>query len=217
MDKLVRILFADDHPMIREGLRFILESQNTIIASIADAENGIDVLEQVKNAQFDVIILDIHMPGLDGISTARRLRKNKVSTPILFISAHEDTATINLAVNSGANGFVLKSCGPEELVKAIVTVKNGGVYYSNEINLALMGNMCNPRRKFGLENELTSREWQILRMFSNEATNEEIAQELSLSIRTIEGHRRNIKRKLNVKSTIGMVRFAFQHKHLFGE
>lgn len=214
MDKLTRILIADDQPMIRHGIKTMLEDQQQFVPILTEVEDGSEVMDKIHKTEQDVILMDIHMPKMDGISTARKLREKKIDTPILFMSAYEEENIIRQSLEIGVNGFILKSCGLEELTKAILTVKRNNIYYSNEIAQIILGASRKRKNTVGIEEDLTKREWQVIKLLAEEHSNDEIADQLGLSKRTVEGHRQNIKSKLNVKSTIGIIRFAYQNGHI---
>lgn len=214
MNNLVRILIADDQVIVRNGIRFMLEAQDHFTAVLTEVQDGSEVLAALHSGSFDLVLMDIQMSKLDGISTVRKLREKNIKTPVLFISVHEDPSIIRQVLDCGANGFILKSCGLEELLKAIITVKDGDIYYSNEIAQAILGNNQKSKRAIGLKEALTNREWEVLKLLAEDYSNEEIAQKLDLSKRTIETHKQNLKTKLQVKTTIGIVRFAYQNGHI---
>lgn len=214
MNNLVRILIADDQVIVRNGIRLMLETQDLFTAVLTEVQDGSEVLGALHSGSFDLVLMDIQMSKLDGISTVRKLREKNIQTPVLFISVHEDPSIIRQVLDCGANGFILKSCGLEELLKAIITVKDGDIYYSNEIAQAILGNNQKSKRAIGLKEALTNREWEVLKLLAEDYSNEEIAQKLDLSKRTIETHKQNLKTKLQVKTTIGIVRFAYQNGHI---
>ncbi len=214
MNNLVRILMADDQVIVRNGIRFMLETQDQFKAVLTEVQDGSEVLGALHSGSFDLVLMDIQMSKLDGISTVRKLREKNIQTPVLFISVYEDPSIIRQVMDCGANGFILKSCGLEELLKAITTVIGGDIYYSNEIAQAILGNNQKSKRAIGLKEALTNREWEILKLLAEDYSNEEIALKLDLSKRTIETHKQNIKTKLQVKTTIGIVRFAYQNGHI---
>ena len=212
MSKVLRILIADDHEMIRKGLTLMLETQKKIDLTISQAANGIEVLQQTNLNTFDLIILDINMPLMDGITTLSKLKECNISTPILMLSMHKEEKLIKQAIKSGATGYILKNSSLDEIIKAITKTIKKERYYSNEVSQLLINeNSQNKKELLNNEFNLTLREIQILSMLVKEMTSQEIGDYLFISKRTVEGHRNKIMDKVGVKSSIGLVKFALQH------
>ncbi len=151
------------------------------------------------------------MPRLDGIATVEKMRLSRNFTPVLFLSVHSDLHIIRQAIHVGGNGYLLKCCSINDLVEAIDKVSNGEDHFCPEV-LQLTDTLKKKRDvNTGLVGDLTSREWQVLKMLADDMTNEEIANELSISIRTIEGYRLSLKNKLQVNSLAGIVKFAYRN------
>lgn len=212
MSKVLRILIADDHEMIRKGLTLMLETQKKIDLTISQAANGIEVLQQTNLNTFDLIILDINMPLMDGITTLSKLKECNISTPILMLSMHKEEKLIKQAIKSGATGYILKNSSLDEIIKAITKTIKRERYYSKEVSQLLINeNSQNKKELLNNEFNLTLREIQILSMLVKEMTSQEIGDYLFISKRTVEGHRNKIMDKVGVKSSIGLVKFALQH------
>ena len=158
MSKVLRILIADDHEMIRKGLTLMLETQKKIDLTISQAANGIEVLQQTNLNTFDLIILDINMPLMDGITTLSKLKECNISTPILMLSMHKEEKLIKQAIKSGATGYILKNSSLDEIIKAITKTIKKERYYSNEVSQLLINeNSQNKKELLNNEFNLTLR------------------------------------------------------------
>ncbi len=202
--------------MVREGLRLMLSQQRSFEPEIVQAESGTEALNLAKHMDFDIYLLDINLPGQDGISIARYLKKEKEDPRIIMISMHEEEYVIEQAISAGALGYLLKSVGLEEMIKAIETVYRYQNYYCNEVAQKLIRKSQNKANKIKgatpiFKNNLTDREMQVLKMIANEQTNSEIADKLSISKRTVDYHRNNLLNKLQVRNTTGLVKFAIMN------
>ncbi len=214
MIKEQKILLADDHEMVRNGLTLMLNHQKSFIPNITEAVNGLEVFEHLKTMDFDVILLDISMPLMDGIAVLKKLKNIENKTPVLVLTMHNEESIIKQALDAGATGYILKNSGLEELVKAINTVIKNERYYSNEIAQILFKTKKDSediKSNSVLGNVLTKREIQILTFLVREYSSQKIADELFISKRTIEGHRKNIMNKLSIKTTVGLVVFAIKN------
>ncbi|TNE54365.1 MAG: response regulator transcription factor [Bacteroidetes bacterium] len=211
MERYVDMLIADDHSMVRNGLKLMLHQQNYFIPNVTEASDGTEVISLFEQHDFEVILLDISMPKMDGISVIRKLKSKDPTVRILALTMHKEENIIKQALDAGALGYILKSSGLEELVKAIMTVKRGERYFSNEVAQILFEEHKARKTVSGVMMNLSKRELQILGMIVKEYTNQQIADELNISRRTIEGHRVSLMKKLNVKSSVGLVKFALKN------
>ena len=209
MNNLLNILVADDHVMIRNGIHSMLNDQTEITVRIDEAENGAQVLDTISRMNYDILILDVKVPRTNGLTVIKVLKSRKCCTPVIALCSKDEKEFIRQAIRGGVRGVILKSSGTEELVKAIKTVSDGGIYYSNEIAQMMLSSK-NTRKSTQKLESVTRREWQILEMLSNEYSTTEIAVKLGISKRTVEGHRNNLKEKLNAKTTIGLVKYAIE-------
>ena len=207
----MNILIADDHSMVRNGIKLMLHQQNYFVPNVTEASDGMEVIKLVSNQDFDVILLDISMPKMDGISVIRKLKTLDKMTRVLALTMHKEENIIKQVLDAGALGYILKSSGLEELVKAINTVKRNERYFSNEVAQILFEENKVKKQVPGVLLNLSKRETQILSMIVKELTNQEIATELNISRRTIEGHRKSLMKKLNVKTSIGLVKLAMKN------
>lgn len=213
MIKTYKILIADDHQLVRNGVRLMLENQKDFKPIISEVSNGEDALTVIENGEVDVVLLDVSMPGMDGLTTLKKIKSISKELPVLMLTMHNEENVIKQALKIGASGYILKNSGIDELVKAVLTIVEGADYYSNEVSqILLKGTVKKPKKSLEERNEILSqREKQILGMIVRELTSKEIGDELCLSSRTVEGHRNNIMEKLNIKSTIGLVKYAMQN------
>ncbi|MEQ9439184.1 MAG: response regulator transcription factor [Cyclobacteriaceae bacterium] len=207
---MVTVMLADDHTVVRDGLKMLLESEEDI-SVIGEASDGAEALEKVRQLQPDVILLDIRMPGLDGIETARRLADYSVHTRSLIISMYAHDEYVLRSALSGASGYVLKDATKDELIKAIRTVSRGHKYFSGSISHILVDSFLKQIPQLNsISNsyDLTKRERKVLELVAAGHSNQEIAKALHNSVRTIETHRFRIMKKMGVNKKKDMVRVA---------
>jgi len=205
----IRVLIVDDHPMVAEGIQSILETYDDIevVGSLCNGQEAVDRIETIKA---DVVLLDLNMPVLGGISATEMMLERMPETRILILSMHDSPEYISTALSHGARGYVLKDVPTEEIKVAIDAVMRGETYLCTGASTSLR-----PRTADGRE-PLTSREQTILLRLARGHSNREVAEELGISVRTVETHRKNIKRKLDISSTAGLTRYAMEHGVLQG-
>lgn len=216
----IKILIADDHKLVRTGIKYTLNGveDNNFIERIDEVVNGKEAIERAKLFEYDIILMDINMPEMDGIKATAKIVKQNPKTKIIALSMHSDDYEIRSMIKAGARGYLLKNTGSEVLSDAIRTVMEGGKYYSNEVALKLMepytGDLADEKSKSSRIDKrkisLTRRELEVLKLIANEYTNEEIAKKFELSKRTIDSHRQNILSKLQVKNTAGLIKYAIK-------
>lgn len=208
----LNLLIADDHSMIRNGLISMLKQQDKFIANIMEATNGNEVLKLIQDHPFDVVLLDITMPEVDGITVLKKLKSMESEVPVLVLSMHNEKSVIRQALDNGAYGYLLKNSGLEEITKAIFTVIRKQKYFSNEVTQELFSeNDSKTKSSIQFEHNLSRREIQILALIVKELTSQDIADELFISKRTVEGHRKKIMSKLGIKTSIGLVKYAIDN------
>lgn len=205
----VRILVVDDHPMVAEGIQSILESYDDIevVGTLGD---GQDVVDQIGSLTPDVILMDLNMPGMGGLTATEMVLERSPGTRILILSMHDSREYVSSALSHGAMGYVLKDVPTDEIKTAIDTVMRGERYLCTGAEGALEPK-SNP-----VHETLTNREQTILLQLAQGKSNKEVANELDISVRTVETHRKNIKRKLGISSTAGLTRYALEHGMLQG-
>lgn len=213
MEGEVRILIADDHPIVRDGLRFNIEKHPglSVIADVADGEAALALIRKLRP---DIAILDVDMPRLDGIALAREIANQRLSVKIIFLTLHEDENLLRLAMKLGARGYLLKDSAMSEIVTGIRSVMAGRHYVSSAMTTHLLQeNSREPQKPSNpLVANLTPTELRILRLIADGQSSKEIGIELSLHYRTIENHRSNICRKLKIDGSNSLLRFALQNR-----
>jgi DNA-binding NarL/FixJ family response regulator len=208
--KVYNILLADDHKIVRDGINALLEDEKQFKV-IAEAENGEKAIELCKNKPIDIVILDLNMPKMDGFETIKHLKKNNPEIRILVLSMLNKHDSIKKAVEAGVNGYLLKSSSSEELLTALSTIVDGGHYFCEESTKSIMEGLAGVKsRKYVAIEEITSREKDVLQLICKELTNPEIAEQLNISVRTVDSHRRNLIQKIGAKNTAGLVKFALK-------
>ena len=209
----IRVLVVDDHAVIRQGLRMLLESRAEIEV-IGDCENGREALLVVERSRPDVVLMDVVMPGLNGIEATRQIRKASSGTRVVILSGFVDEEQIMAALRSGASGYLVKNSDVSELVLAIQTVHRGNQYYSAALSdgfdiAELQVQARRPEQKTGLDT-LTAREREVLQLIAEGHTNQQIADELVVSVKTVEAHKAHIMDKLKAKSRTDLIRYALK-------
>jgi DNA-binding NarL/FixJ family response regulator len=209
MSKKIKIVIADDHQMLIDGIKSLLkEAENIDIVGCAN--NGNDALQLVEKYHPDILLSDINMPGMGGLELARVLKQKHNAVKIISLSMYADAAIVSDMLQAGVSGYVLKNTGKEELVAAVNKVFGGGVYYSTEISEMMMRNLSG--KKDEATSALTAREIEIVKLIGLEMTNAQIGEKLFISERTVETHRKNIFRKTNTKTVVGLLKYAYEHK-----
>jgi len=208
---MIRVLIADDHAIVRAGLRALL-IEDTAFELVGEAAGGYEAIELVKKTRPDVLMLDLSMPDLDGISVTRMIKPQFPDLKVLILTLHEDEALLKEAIKAGAAGYILKRAAEAELISAIRVILRGDLYIDPAMVRGLLEDSRDPQinQKNPIES-LTPRETEILKLIVEGYTNRQIGQELNISIRTVEGHRANISDKLGLHSRVELVRYARQH------
>jgi two-component system response regulator NreC len=200
-----RIVLADDHAVVRSGLKLLLESEDDleVVASAGTAE---DALRYVRGHKPDVLILDLNMPGRPSLEVIPEIPEASPATRVVVLTMQEDPAFARQALRAGAQGYVLKEAADDELVQAVRLAAEGGTYLHPRLGAALAATPEGP------PDDLTAREVDVLRLIALGHTNTEIAEQLHLSVRTVETHRAHIQRKLGLSTRAELVRYALEHK-----
>lgn len=207
----IRVLLVDDHSVIRTGLRALLHAEADIEV-VGEAADSVETMRRVEALHPDVVLLDIGLPGEDGIEVAKKLRAKYPSLVVLFLTMHEDEALLHEAMRTGASGYVIKRADDAEIISAIHAAARGDVYVHPAMTRALLRRSAvgRPSGADGSE-PLTRRETDVLRLLARGHTNRQIADVLGLSVRTVEGHRANLMGKLAVSSRVELVSYAEEH------
>lgn len=208
---VARVVIADDHAIVRGGLRALIHDEIGLDL-IGEAAGGYEAIELVEKYQPEVLVLDISMPDLDGISVTRKLKLNFPNLHILILTLHEDEALLKEAIKAGASGYILKRAAEAELISAIQIILRGDMYVDPSMLRSLLGEpkLVSPQPISAVES-LTRRETEILKLIVEGYTNRQIGEHLNISIRTVEGHRANISDKLGLHSRLELVRYARQN------
>lgn len=208
MSAMIKVLIVDDHPMVAEGIQSILETYDDIDV-VGTLSNGQEAVDQIDTLDPDVILMDLNMPRLGGLSATEILLEKRPDTRILVLSMHDSPEYISSALSHGAMGYVLKDVPTDEIRLAVDTVMRGERYLCTGAEGSL-------KPKAGAREALTGREQTILLQLAQGKSNKEVAEVLEISVRTVETHRKNIKRKLGISSTAGLTRYAMEHGVLQG-
>ena len=208
--KIIKVLLADDHQIVRQGLRILLEAEGDI-QILCEAENGRKAIALAKEHQPDVILMDIAMPQLNGLEAARQILSANRESRIIMLSAHDDDAYLENAISLGVAGFLIKQTSANMLAKAIREIAQGKTFFSPAFSKRLaqyekvMGMDALQKRA---NTKLTSRETEVLQLIAEGMANKQTADELKISIKTVEKHRQALMDKLNIHDTAGLTRHA---------
>lgn len=208
------ILLVDDHEIIIDGIKAMLEKEKDI-KIVGEANNGIEAIEKVQSLKPDIVLMDISMPELNGIEATKSIKKEYQDTKILMLTQHESKEYVLQVMKAGADGYLLKNSKKEELLNAINTVTMGKKYLCNRISALMLDEILDDSVKDNdnekPEQNLTKREIEIIKLLANDLSNHQVSDELNISLRTVETHRRNLMQKLNLKSAVALVRFAIKN------
>jgi DNA-binding NarL/FixJ family response regulator len=207
MKNRIKILLVDDHPIVRKGLASCLARQAHFLI-IGEAADGLEAVARARELRPDVVLLDLDLPGMNGLAVAETLRKELPNTKVLIVSMHQPAEFLPRILESGARGYVLKAASPEELVKAIERVSAGDCYFSPEIARLALNRLVEGNGQGPNLGELTNREREVLILVAEGLSNKEISNHLEVGVRTVETHRERIMRKLAIHSVAGLTRFA---------
>ena len=207
---MIKVLVADDHPVVREGLKQILaEAQDIEVA--AEAEDGHKLLEKVREQGFDVVVMDITMPGLMGLDALKQLKSEHPQLPILILSIHPEEQYALRVLRAGASGYLTKGSAPDSLIGAIRKVYRGGSYVSPALAERLADELRGDITKMPHET-LSDREYQVMCLIASGKTVTEIADQLALSVKTVSTYRSRILEKMRMKTNAELTHYAIEHK-----
>jgi two-component system invasion response regulator UvrY len=210
MPDMVKVLLADDHSIVRAGLRRLIEESGDMTV-VAEAADGREALRAVENALPDVAVIDLSMPGLDGLEVISRLHADYPALPLLVLTMHEEGQYVVRAIEAGAMGYITKQSAPEQLVNAIRKVIGGNRFLTDEAAEALALRVARGAGGQNLLDTLSMRELQVLRRLAMGATNREIASIYGISIKTVDTYRFRILKKLDLRNNAELSRFAIQN------
>lgn len=212
--KKIKIVIADDHKLFRKGIIALLEDFD-FIGEIEEASNGAELLEVLAKTNLlpDVILLDLQMPVMDGLEAQKNIRKLYSGIKIIILTMEDDEQYILHLIAEGVNGYLLKNADPDEMERAILKVVENGFYFSDEISMKVLKNLnMKEKAEFVFNPDFTERELQILELICKEYSNNEIAKECDISIRTAEGYRLKLVEKSGAKNIAGLVVLAIKYK-----
>ncbi len=203
---MIKLILADDHKLFREGVRSILENVDEI-QIVDEVDNGRALINSLRVKQTDMVILDISMPGISGIEACRLIHKAYPCLKILILSMHGEESFVRSAIEAGASGYLPKEIDHTELIEAILTINKGGSYFSKDISSKLISSFLTKDKQ-----HLTPREKEIIVLVCDGLSNKEIADKLSISVRTVDCHKNNILQKLGLKSSVDLVKYALKNE-----
>lgn len=212
---IMNILIADDHAMFADGIVSILNEEEDMQV-IGNCLEGPAVLKKLESESVDLLLLDINLPGMNGIEVCKRVNSKYPNTKILAISMFNEESYVSEILNHGASGYILKNTGREELLNAIRSVMGGKTYFSEEVTETMMKSLMKNRKasknSTNFIPKISRREKEVLELIVQEFTTQEIADQLFISLKTVESHRSNLLAKLNARNTAGLVRIAINNK-----
>ncbi len=208
---MIKVLLADDHRIVREGLRRVLEDSNEIKV-IAEAADGETAFDEAMEKKPDVAVIDISMPGMDGLEVVTRMTSYCPDIPVLILTMHDEEQYVIRAIEAGAMGYVTKQSAPEQLVEAVKRINAGGRYLTEKASEALALRVIRGNKDQSLTESLSMRELQVLRKLAIGNTNREIATSYNISVKTVDTYRARILKKLNIRNNTELSRYAIKNK-----
>lgn len=209
----IRIIIADDHRIMRAGLKSLL-SADSGLEVVGEATNSQEAMALVKELKPDVLLLDIGMPGNENLEALKETRSDSQDVRILMLTMHEDSELLQESLRQGANGYIIKRAAESELIDAIYAVQRGMVYVHPAMIQSLVAIPTKIKAKSSEEEPLTTREIEVLLLIVEGNTNRQISEKLQISVRTVETHRSNIMDKLDLHSRVELVRYVNEHKFI---
>ena len=204
---MMRIVLAEDHKTVREGIKMLVNAQRDMEV-VGEAGDGAAAIRTVREKLPDVVVMDISMPELNGLKATRKLKAEFPDIKILTLTRHSDDSFLEQLIGAGASGYVLKQSAPAELINAIRTVGGGNAYLDASMTNKVMGGFFGRRLRGERNSDVSERETEVLRLIAWGFSNKEIASRLDLSVKTVEAHKANAMRKLNMRGRIDIVRYA---------
>ncbi|TGD59550.1 response regulator [Flavobacterium humi] len=215
MENKIKIHLADDHQVLIDGMLAVLKT-NSNFEVVGFSLNGENLVERVAKNGTDILVMDINMPEKDGIQVLREFNEKGFTCKVIVLSSYDDAKLIKEVVKLGASGYLTKQCAGENIIDAIRTVADGEQYFSSTIKDKIFNIFTNNSQNQAMNTEeiissITARELEILNLISQEKSGKDISEMLDISVNTVETHRKNLMKKLNVKSSVGLVIFAAKH------
>jgi two-component system response regulator NreC len=204
---MLNVVLAEDHSTVREGIKMLVNAQ-VDMRVVGEAGNGLAAIKAVREKRPDVVVMDISMPEMNGLKATKKLKAEFPKLKILTLTRHTDDSFLEQLIAAGASGYVLKQSAPADLINAIRTVGEGNSYLDPALTNKVVGGFFKRGLRGDRQNEMTGREAEILRLIAWGFSNKEIASRLALSVKTVEAHKANAMRKLNMRGRIDIVRYA---------
>lgn len=207
----INILLVDDHEMIRDAIKFYFR-EDPDFEIVAEAQNGLEALDILETAKIDVLLTDISMPKMTGIELMEEVNERRIDVKVLVLSMLNEASYINKMISLGASGYVLKNTSKNEMKLAIKKIMEGEDYYTEEVYKTIVNSIAKktPKQRLTMDTQLSEREKEILLLIVNEHTNQEIADKLFISPRTVDSHKRNLLEKTGCKNVAGLVMYAVE-------
>lgn len=207
----LKILIADDHQMFIDGIRSLLRNEKQF-EFVGEASSGVEALSFLNATPVDILITDINMPGMSGSELTKQVKKLYPEIKVLVVTMYNDPAIVNEILMAEAEGYILKNTGKAELVNALTRIADNGTFYSREIMEIMM--KARMKRKANVENKISPRETEIIKLIGQELSTAAIAEKLFISPRTVDTHRKNILEKTGCKTIVGLMKYAFENNLL---
>ena len=211
--KRIRILLADDHAVLRAGLRALLAAQADLEV-VGEASEGAEAIRLCQTLRPDVVVMDIGMPGVSGIDATARIKRDLPAVKVLILSMHDDRGYLRQVLRAGASGYVLKKAADTELLAAIRAAARGEVFLDPALAKALVDEVMEPKAASGEVPVLSDREREVLRLLAHGHTNQQVADRLCISVKSVETYKARLMEKLGLKGRAELVRYALQHSLL---
>jgi two-component system response regulator NreC len=208
----IRVLLAEDHTIVRKGLRSLLDAEATITV-VGEAENGRQAIDQVESLLPDVVVMDIAMPGLNGLEATRQIRKRFPEVQVLILTVHTDQEYVLQILRAGASGYLVKQAAPTDLVQAIQAAHRGGIFLSPSISRKVIEEyvqQASTSAELDSYETLTDREREVLQLIAEGSSTRQIAELLHISVKTVETHRAHLMDKLELRSTAELTQYAIR-------
>lgn len=209
----IKLFFVDDHQMLIDGMKALLKNEKQFELS-GESNSSVKALELIRQKQPDILVTDINMPEMNGIELTRKIKELYPDIKVLALSMYGEKSMISEMLDAGVSGYILKNTGREELVNALTKISEGGLFFSDEVSAEMMKAMSERGQKKEEKEEVnfTIREKEVLQLIAKEYSNAQIADALFISERTVETHRKNLFRKANTKTVVGLIKYAMENK-----
>jgi two-component system, NarL family, nitrate/nitrite response regulator NarL len=208
--KKIKVLLVDDHPVVRKGLVSCLANRENL-KIVGEAAEGAEALRKVAELAPDIVLMDIYMPGLDGLTVTEQLQRNSPQVKVLILSMYSNREYVLRIIKAGARGYVLKDTPPDELVRAIESVHAGETFFSPVVARIALNQYVSETNRTDPFSRLSEREREVLGRIAEGRSNKEVASDLNIGVRTVETHRERIMQKLNIHSVAGLTKFAISN------